>query len=162
VRPTTDRVREALFSYLGDFIVDSVVLDLFAGSGALGLESLSRGAVSVVFVERAALTVQVLKQNIASLGYLSESHVIKGNALWALGRIAEKNIQFDCIFLDPPYDSDFLVKSFYGIAQKKLLFQQGRIIAEHPKGFNFDIPDSMQIVRTRNYGSSALTTVEWK
>jgi 16S rRNA (guanine966-N2)-methyltransferase len=100
-RPTSDRVREALFSILGDRVAGARVLDLFAGSGALGLEALSRGAASATFVDAAPAALKSLRANLATLD--AEGTVIRADALrWLRGASAAPR-QYDVVFLDPPY-----------------------------------------------------------
>jgi 16S rRNA (guanine966-N2)-methyltransferase len=101
-RPTQDRVREAWFSILGDAVEGARVLDLFAGSGALGLESLSRGAASALFVEKARSSLEALEKNVAALGVAGQVKVVKGDAM----KHAEGLLPgaFDLVFADPPYD----------------------------------------------------------
>ena len=100
-RPTSDRVREALFSILADRVPDARVLDLFAGSGALGLESLSRGADSVTFVDDAAPAIRAVNANLETLG--AGADVQRIDALRFLSAASGKGAQYDLIFLDPPY-----------------------------------------------------------
>lgn len=104
-RPMLDRVREAVFSTLGDHVEGAVVLDLFAGSGALGLESASRGAASVRSVERSAPALLVLKQNVADLGLEDRVRVIRGDALQPKSwhGAGEDAARFTLVFMDPPY-----------------------------------------------------------
>jgi 16S rRNA (guanine(966)-N(2))-methyltransferase RsmD len=100
-RPTSDRVREALFSILGARVADARVLDLFAGSGALGLEALSRGAAAATFVESGAAALAALRANVAALG--AEAEIVRADALrWLRGAPAAAR-QYDLVFLDPPY-----------------------------------------------------------
>jgi 16S rRNA (guanine(966)-N(2))-methyltransferase RsmD len=98
-RPTSDRVREALFSILGDAVRDAAVLDLFAGSGALGIEALSRGAAAATFVESSNTALKVLAANLANLGL--EATIARGDALRWLRGVAD---DYDLVFLDPPYE----------------------------------------------------------
>ncbi len=100
-RPTSDRVREALFSILGDRVPGARVLDLFAGSGALGLEALSRGADSVTFVDDAAAAIRAVKANLETLG--AGANVQRIDALRFLAAASGKGAQYDLVFLDPPY-----------------------------------------------------------
>jgi 16S rRNA (guanine966-N2)-methyltransferase len=102
-RPTADRVREALFSILGD-VEDARVADLFAGSGALGIEALSRGASGATFVEHDAGAVGVLKFNLAALGIVEDVEVFEWDALRWLETVGD-SLEFDVVFLDPPYSS---------------------------------------------------------
>jgi 16S rRNA (guanine966-N2)-methyltransferase len=100
-RPTSDRVREALFSILGDRVAGAQVLDLFAGSGALGLEALSRGAAAATFVESAPAAQQALRANLSALG--AEAEVVRSEALRWLRSARARARQYDLVFLDPPY-----------------------------------------------------------
>jgi len=103
-RPTSDRVREAVFSMLGEHVVGARVLDLFAGTGALGIEALSRGARSAVFVERDAATARVLAANLGALAIARElAEVRRGDALQALRDARAHEDTYDLVFIDPPY-----------------------------------------------------------
>lgn len=105
VRPTYDRVRESLFGILEPDIPGSLVLDLFAGSGSLGIEALSRGATEVVFVERSTAVLRVLEENITALGLEDRSFVLKGDALRLARDRRIPRAPFDLVFVDPPYSS---------------------------------------------------------
>jgi 16S rRNA (guanine966-N2)-methyltransferase len=146
VRPTADRVREAWMSILGDALSGARVLDLFAGSGALGLEALSRGAASVTFVELSAPSLRALDQNITTLGAQDVATVHRGDAM----RYAEKLPEgaFDIVLADPPYSVDHA-------ARLVALFRRhpfGRILSvEHPSDLELAGDD------TRRYGDTAIT-----
>jgi 16S rRNA (guanine(966)-N(2))-methyltransferase RsmD len=103
VRPTTDRVREALFSILADRVEGARVLDLFAGTGAVGLEALSRGAASAVFVERDAGAVRLIRENVRTCGAEPEAEILAESAPRAVRKLAARGARFDLIFMDPPY-----------------------------------------------------------
>ena len=105
VRPTTDRIRESWFSILGDTVRGASVLDLFAGSGALGLEALSRGATSAVFVERSRKTIRILEQNLEALEVGHRARIVAGDALAFVRRLGPGD--FDLCLADPPYDRGF-------------------------------------------------------
>lgn len=100
-RPTMDKVKEGIFNSLHE--VSGIALDLFAGSGALGIEALSRGMDKVIFVDQNFKAVKVIKSNLKQLDLLAQSEVYKNNADRALKALAKREIQFDYIFLDPPY-----------------------------------------------------------
>jgi 16S rRNA (guanine966-N2)-methyltransferase len=146
VRPTADRVREAWMSILGDDLKDARVLDLFAGSGALGLEALSRGAGAVTFVELNAPSLRALRENISNLGVEEMVTVHRGDAIRHAERLPEA--AFDIVLADPPYTVDYasrLVSLF-----RKHPF--GRILSvEHRADLVID-GDS-----TRRYGDTAIT-----
>lgn len=146
VRPTADRVREAWMSILGEELNEARVLDLFAGSGALGLEALSRGAASATFVELNPPSLRALDQNVASLGAENLVTVHRGDAMRYAERVPER--AFDIVFADPPYTIDHA-------ARLVALFRRhpfGRILSvEHPSSLELG-GDS-----TRRYGDTAIT-----
>jgi 16S rRNA (guanine966-N2)-methyltransferase len=146
VRPTADRVREAWMSILGDALVGARVLDLFAGSGALGLEALSRGAVSVTFVELSAPSLEALERNISALGAGDAVTVHRGDAMRYAERLPDR--AFDVVLADPPYTADHA-------ARLVTLFRRhpfGRILSvEHRANLELAGDD------TRRYGDSAIT-----
>ena len=146
VRPTADRVREAWMSILGEALPGARVLDLFAGSGALGLEALSRGAAHVTFVELHPASLHALDQNIATLGVADSVTVHRGDAMRYAERAGEE--AFDIILADPPYTIDFAERLV-------ALFRRhpfGRILSvEHRSDLDLAGDD------TRRYGDTAIT-----
>ncbi|MFQ5697325.1 MAG: 16S rRNA (guanine(966)-N(2))-methyltransferase RsmD [Myxococcota bacterium] len=102
-RPTSDRARAGLFDWLGSAVAESLWLDLFAGSGSVGIEALSRGALHVVFVERSRAACQVLGRNLAALGLEARSRVLDSDVSTALARLSKRGERFDWIFADPPW-----------------------------------------------------------
>jgi 16S rRNA (guanine966-N2)-methyltransferase len=129
-RPTLDRVKESLFDIIARKIPKSRVLDLCAGSGALGLEALSRGAASAVFLEHQRQNVQVIKENIDLLGLTERATIVAGELPYAIGRVKGK---FDVIFFDPPYDSDLVERTLPRIAAKEFLAKEGLLIVERDR-----------------------------
>ena len=129
-RPTLDRVKEALFSKISLELLDSVVLDLFAGSGALGLEALSRNAKSAYFVDNSTQAIKIINQNVEKTRSKNESIVIKGDYLKSLEKFKNENIKFDFIFIDPPYKTDYAIKATKFIIENELLKDTGKIIIE--------------------------------
>ncbi|MBM4261701.1 MAG: 16S rRNA (guanine(966)-N(2))-methyltransferase RsmD [Deltaproteobacteria bacterium] len=131
VRPTADRVKESLFNILAHELSGARVLDLFAGTGNLAIEALSRGAAHAVLVESSKITVQWMRENIERLGLQEKATVINAPAQRALRKQAELRRQFDIIFLDPPYGEALVPKTLAQIAQDKILSASGVIVAEH-------------------------------
>ena len=132
-RPTSDRLRETLFNVLAPRIHGAAFLDLYAGSGAVGIEALSRGAASVVFVERAPTAIKVLRTNLDKLGLTEGYRIVAGNVGGYL-RNAQGGAQIDVAFLDPPYDavSEYAVTlELLGGPANGLLADGARVIAEH-------------------------------
>lgn len=126
-RPTTDQVKEAMFNILQFDIEGRRVLDLFAGTGQLGIEALSRGAASAVFVEARKDAASLVRDNLALCGLENRAKCVQGDALAYLSSLRE---QFDLIFLDPPYDSELLAKAIAHIARFDILAPHGIMIAE--------------------------------
>jgi 16S rRNA (guanine966-N2)-methyltransferase len=151
-RPTSDRVREALFSILSSRapLIDASVLDLFAGSGALGLEALSRGARSATFVETAPKVVHVLRQNVAHLGVESDATILKTDVHAYLGGSAQV---FDLIFVDPPYAYP-LLEQVVARARERL-DPDGWMIVEHERGRPWTEPHVP--LEQRTYGRTTLS-----
>lgn len=129
-RPTLDRVKEPLFSIINFKLQDAVVLDLFSGSGALGLESISRGAKKAYLCDNSKDAICVIKQNVEKTRALDEAQVIFKNYEKALEEFSSKNIKFDIVFLDPPYKTEFAEKATQIIIANKLLKEDGIIIIE--------------------------------
>ena len=156
-RPTTDRVREALFSILGSSVEGASVLDLFAGSGALGLEAMSRGAARAVFVEASPKALASLRKNCARLG-ADPVRVVRGRVEESLPRLVKDGESFDLVFLDPPYRKG-LAKKTLDRLDDRLLRPGARVIAEHEAEIS---PPAVADGRlsaqdTRRYGDTVLT-----
>ncbi|NQV18327.1 MAG: 16S rRNA (guanine(966)-N(2))-methyltransferase RsmD [Armatimonadetes bacterium] len=137
-RPTTDYLKEVIFSVLYD-CADKKVLDLFAGSGALGLEALSRGAEKAVFVDLSDKAIKTIKQNISKLKCEKDCRIYKKRVSSFLIKTTEK---FDLIFLDPPYDKNLVNSTIELIFKKGLLNADGKIIVEYSK--NEKISEELQ------------------
>jgi 16S rRNA (guanine966-N2)-methyltransferase len=136
LRPTSDRLRETLFDVLGGLADGSRFLDLFAGTGAVGIEALSRGAEKAVFVESHLPAVKLIGQNLAALGITSEAEVFAGDALKTLEKLAARDAAFihyfDLAFLDPPYADEVAYRSVLSVlAEARLLTQGAIVIVEH-------------------------------
>jgi 16S rRNA (guanine966-N2)-methyltransferase len=150
-RPTTDRVREAWMSALQLEIPGSRVLDLFAGSGALGLETLSRGAAHVTFVERSGGALRALRANIEKLGAIAEVHVVRGDALAYAQQLAPR--AFDLALADPPYGTGAAAALAEAFLRSPFA---GWLWIEHRAAESLrDAPGA----RTRRYGDTALTAL---
>jgi 16S rRNA (guanine(966)-N(2))-methyltransferase RsmD len=156
VRPTSTKVTDALFNSLAPRLGDARVLDLFAGTGRLGIEALSRGAQEAVFVERDARNASVIRDNLVSAGVADRGVVRRGNALTALDALAAEGRQFDLIFLDPPYGRGLQRDTLQRVATTAVLAPEGLAIAE---GHWRDDPGEITgLVRSRasRYGETAV------
>jgi 16S rRNA (guanine966-N2)-methyltransferase len=136
-RPTSDRLRETLFNVVAPRIQDSVWLDLFAGSGAIGIEALSRGARTVYFVESAAAAARTIRKNLHMLEIEEGTEVIERDAITALRMLDSQAVACDFVFLDPPYRKMGDYEQVLGfLSQSRLLNAGGQVIAEHDKHFD--------------------------
>lgn len=129
-RPTLDRVKEALFSKINFELQDAVVLDLFSGSGALALESISRGAKMAVLCDSSRDAIKIIKQNIEKTRTNEKTLILNCDYKRALEDLKQKNIKFDIVFLDPPYQTDFAEDATKIIIEKNLLNENAIIILE--------------------------------
>jgi 16S rRNA (guanine(966)-N(2))-methyltransferase RsmD len=160
VRPTTDRVREALFSSIGQRVVGAEVLDLFAGSGALGLEALSRGATSAIFVERSKKAIKYLTQNIDHCGFKPSSRLMARDSMAALGQLERESRCFDVVFLDPPYTGPLLNLALAVLAASTLISEETLIVAEHVADSPPFMPKGLMIASQKRYGKTILSFVQ--
>jgi len=129
-RPTADRVKENLFNILVPYLPDSRFLDLFCGSGAIGIEALSRGAAESVFVDASAEAIKVTKANIARVKFESQARVLCTCAEKAISLLEREGRGFDIIYLDPPYGDDILVKVMGNMENSSILSANGILIIE--------------------------------
>jgi len=159
VRPTSSKIRESIFNMIYSSITDSVMLDLFAGSGIIGLESLSRGAKKVYFVENNPKVYRLLKENLSNFDFNYETKF--SDALVALDNF--QDIKFDMIFIDPPYASGLIEPVLIKIKNSTLLSEDGIVIIEHSS--NFQISDKVielgfSILKEKKYGDTSITIVD--
>ncbi|HEY3864922.1 MAG TPA: 16S rRNA (guanine(966)-N(2))-methyltransferase RsmD [Solirubrobacteraceae bacterium] len=155
-RPTSDRVREAIFSMLGDLGEDARVLDLFAGTGALGIEALSRGAARAVFVERNGAALAALRANLRALGLGEEqAEVRRGEALVALRSARAGAETYDLVLIDPPYRRAGEMGGELSPALAPLLSEQARVVVESDRRAPLELP--WEIEKERRYGDTTIT-----
>ncbi len=161
IRPTSDRVREAIFDILGPAWTYHEVLDLFAGTGALGIEALSRGAREAVFVEQGREALKTLRGNLEDLGLTSKARVLSLVAKKGLTILAERREVFDLIFMDPPYGKDMVGKTLQEITQRGILSPRGVIVAEHSPHETIPLPVGMELFKQKRYGDTAISFYRW-
>lgn len=160
IRPTGDRVKESLFNILSLRLYGARVLDLFCGSGALGLECLSRGAKEVVFNDGAKSSLEVLKKNLKLVRAEERTYRV-----YNLDYMQCLNLQrgaFDIIFIDPPYRMEYGVSAMQKIVEKELLSEKGVIVYERDKQFPDPVPAGLEIADERRYGKTWLTFFQRK
>ncbi|MGM9551483.1 MAG: 16S rRNA (guanine(966)-N(2))-methyltransferase RsmD [Clostridia bacterium] len=159
-RPTLDRVKEALFSMLASYIYSAKVLDLFAGSGALGVESLSRGADWAVFVDSNPNAMNIVKENVKKASFSDKSSFY---TLDAESYLKNTKDTFDLIFLDPPYFGDFYEKILNLISKYNVLNKNGILSVEWDNTLgSLPVPDCFEVYRERKYGRVMLTLLKLK
>lgn len=156
VRPTSDRVREALFARLTE-LRGARVLDLFAGSGVLGMEALSRGAKSVVFVDSSRVCVAVVRENLTAHGLEKLGRVLRADSLTALRRLARRGSCFDLVLLDPPYESPELARVLPELAGDGLLSDAATVVVETAKRHAVPSVAGLRVFDERDYGDTRIT-----
>ena len=157
LRPTSDRVKEAIFDIVQNHIAGQQVLDLFAGTGALGIEALSRGARRAVFVEESARSLTALRKNIEECKIKDQAQVLAREALAGIKILESKGESFQLIFMDPPYGKGLAYKTLKVLATSSILSPDTLIIAEHaPMDDIFSIPH-LQRVDARKYGGTLVS-----
>lgn len=152
-RPTTDKVKESIFNMVGPYFEGGTGLDLFAGSGGLGIEALSRGMDRMIFVDRDMKAIQTVKENIRNAGFTECSEVYRNEAERALKAIVKRELVFDGIFLDPPYKKQKLEAMLLFIAEHNLLAPHGFVMCEH--GSDVRLPEQVgpfSCTRAETYG----------
>ncbi len=156
IRPTSDRVREAIFNIIGQAVVGARVLDLFAGTGALGLEALSRGALRAVFIDKSPDAVRLIQSNIKRCGVQDRVTVIPTSAAHAIRRLRLQGEDFDLVFLDPPYDQGLVQENLLSLAD--LAHSGTLVVAEHHH--KELLPSGLQEwvkTQARKYGDTAVS-----
>ena len=154
VRPTTDRVKESIFNLIQSYVAESVCLDMFAGSGALSFEAVSRGATRVVMLDKDKRSIDIIRKNAENLDFTQECEIINADAFTYAKQAREK---FDIIFLDPPYNKGFIEPILSEIVKNELLNDEGIVVLESDDtDFSAEF-DSLEILKQRKYGRTFIT-----
>ena len=159
-RPTLGRVKESIFDIINQYIAGSVVLDLFAGSGALGIECISRGAQQVVFVDNQKESLHTIKINLKN--DLSQVKLIKADFIDAIYMLSKLNIKFNLVLLDPPFASDFVEKALYLLHKHSLLADGAIVMCEvsSKKGLQ-NYPQKYIIEKNKTYGTIGVVVLKY-
>lgn len=160
LRPTPAPVRETLFNLIGSDIVGCRFLELFAGSGSVGIEALSCGAASVTFVDNHPTAIGLIRQNLEAIGIHAGPTLIRNDALRALESFHRRRAVFDLAFLDPPYDSDLAERCLLSPAWRVIMCGQNRIFIQHRRGLIWPPMPGWILADQRRFGETALTTFE--
>ncbi len=157
-RPTSDRVKESIFNIIQGKIYNKTVIDLFSGTGNLGIEALSRDAKMVYFVDKSRNSVNIIKKNLDNTNFLTRAEIILDDAVTAIGKLGQRNVQADIIFIDPPYNKGLGEISIEYITKHKLLNSSGIIVVEHDK--HEQMPDEIHgtlVFRRKDYGNTSVS-----
>ncbi len=154
IRPTQGMVKQAIFNMVGPRIAGATVLDLFAGSGALGIEALSRGATSVTFVDQQPRGLAILRQNLDALGFKERAHVVRGEVVRWLEASPDAVRAADFVFLDPPYEDVVLDRSLQALDRA---LAAGVVLAEHSRRQQLPSLKRLRVDRQRRYGETIVT-----
>jgi len=157
LRPTADRVKEAIFDILQNSVQGQKVLDLFAGTGALGIEALSRGARGAVFVEGSPQSLTVLYKNIEACRLQGQVEVLPREVQAGIKILSDRGETFDLIFLDPPYGKGLARKALQTLAGRSILASEALIVAEHSPAEELDDIPALERVDQRRYGSTLVS-----
>ncbi|MFC4103660.1 16S rRNA (guanine(966)-N(2))-methyltransferase RsmD [Paenibacillus xanthanilyticus] len=157
-RPTTDKVKEAIFSMIGPYFDGGMVLDLFAGTGGLGIEALSRGMERAVFIDMERLSIEVIKQNVQAAGLTQQAEIYRNEAGRAIKVLEKRGERFALVFLDPPYRMKEMDAMMSELAQRGLLEDGARVIVEHDAAHVYpeQFASYIQLKHAR-YGDTAVT-----
>jgi 16S rRNA (guanine(966)-N(2))-methyltransferase RsmD len=161
IRPTADRIRESIFNILGRVVIDAVVLDLYAGTGGVGIEALSRGASVALFVEKSPYSLRTITQNLNHLNLTNQGHVFKRDILNGLSWMKTLGHHFDIVFMDPPYNKNYVAKTLLFLSKAEILSPASQIIAEHSA--REAVPESMGnlvLYDQRKYGKIIVSFYE--
>ena len=160
VRPTSDRVRSSIFNMLGQVLTDLSILDLFAGTGSLGIEALSRGAKRAIFIDKSRRVLDILEKNLIICNYESQGRVIRKNLPNGLSSMRSMGFsQFDLVFIDPPYKKGYIEPTILKLLQYNLLSCKGILVVESSKEDDYFLVDNIQnlkLTRRRSYGSTSI------
>ncbi|MEG1547904.1 MAG: 16S rRNA (guanine(966)-N(2))-methyltransferase RsmD [Clostridia bacterium] len=158
-RPTLDRVRESIFGIIQFELENKTVLDMFAGSGAMGLEALSRGARFAAFCDSSHESAQVIRTNIAKLGFQRCTQVYECDFRVAVQHLKRLDSSFDLVFLDPPYEYGLADVAIKVLMDEKALSQDFMVIVEHSLKLPPQLPDGLVIKSSRHYGGVGVSII---
>jgi len=157
IRPTMDMVKQAIFNMVGPDIEGSTVLDLFAGSGALGIEALSRGAAMVTFVDQQPRGLAILRQNLDALGFKDRAHIVRGDVVRWVEASPDAVRKADFVFLDPPYDDAVLDRALRALDHT---VEDATVLAEHSRRQQPPSLERLHVDRERRYGDTVVTVLK--
>ncbi len=158
-RPITNMIKEALFNVIGDNIVGASLLDLFAGSGSVGIEALSRGAQMVIFIDNHIKSVNTIRENLSNCGFKEDYELYRNDVFRALEILRQRQIKFDYIYADPPFTVPGIFSPFLAAMDdySSLLTNEGNLILRSPRKMGLTVElNQLEEYRSDNYGESTL------
>lgn len=158
-RPTSDRVKEAMFAMIGPYFAGGAALDLFAGTGALGIEALSRGVDHAVFVDK--VSTNAITLNVERLGLQASATVLRGEYPGVLARLQAIAMVYDLVFLDPPYRLDLCAECMQALAVRQLLSNGAVVVAEVPSAHETQIVPGFTLRRDSRYGDTKVCIYQY-
>lgn len=158
-RPMTDRTKETLFNIVGSFVFGKHVLDLFAGSGSLGLEAISRGALDVTFVDQALWAKKVIEKNLAGLGVASQAVILQTDMVPAIRKLEKQQAGFSLIFVDPPFHKGLVKKTLLRLDASDIVLPFAQVVVGHSQHEPLDLAGLQHLtwVRTKRIGQACLS-----
>ena len=160
-RPTIDRIKESLFNIISPDLYDIDFLDIFSGSGGIGIEALSRGAKKAVFIDSSKTSVDIIEQNLKSARLFEKAEIYNSDVFVTISKLGRENKKFDIIFMDPPYNKGLVEQTLQAILKEKILSENGFIIAEQ----SADEPDisieGFNVFRIKDYKKIKMTFIEY-
>lgn len=158
IRPTSDKVKESLFNILGNAVIDSTFLDLFSGTGGVGIEALSRGAKHVVFIDSSIKSIKVLKENLKRLRIEDNYEAFHTDYSTAINKLHKYNKHFDIIFIDPPYSVGIAEAALKELDHNPIVAHSGVVIVEHDSKDRMpEFVGKLYMYRSRQYGNTTLS-----
>ncbi|HHT98274.1 MAG TPA: 16S rRNA (guanine(966)-N(2))-methyltransferase RsmD [Clostridiales bacterium] len=163
-RPTSDRIKETLFNMINPYLNNTMFLDLFSGSGAIGIEALSRGAKFATFVDKDRNSINCIKENLITTKLMDTAEIINLDVVKAINLLESKEVIYDLVFMDPPYNMDIEKEILVILENSNIINNDSIIIIESSIETKFDYIDNMnfQIFKTKEYGSCKHTFIEFK
>jgi len=158
VRPTSDRVKESIFNILGGKVKGRFVLELFAGTGNLGMEALSRGAAKVVFVEKSMQAVRIIERNLLETGMMAQSEVLPKDVTRAIEILARRNESFDLILMDPPYREGWVQKALERFQRTPIHHEDSMLVIEHDRREPLpEVIEGWEVIKQRQLGNTVVS-----
>ena len=158
LRPTSDRMKESVFNILGKEVENKVVLDLFAGTGNLGIEALSRGAKKAVFVESGRQALRLIQRNLSQCGMEGQSEIVPKDANRAIGNLEQKGEVFDLILMDPPYGKGMVRKTLAKLTSHRIYHEGSILVVQHDRRESIaETVEGWKLFRQRRIGDTLIS-----